>query len=72
MGRAQVMQAEAAGVKPLGADEPHPAEAYGDTGSQVIVNGEVRGNMTAGTTFAMKRSLIPEYFGGLPLPGGGV
>ncbi len=26
--------------------------------------------MTARDYFAMKRSLIPRYFGGLPLPGG--
>ena len=28
MGRAQVMQAEAAGIKPFCADEPHSSEAY--------------------------------------------
>ena len=27
MGRAQVMQAEAAGIAPYGADEPHPPQA---------------------------------------------
>ena len=31
-----------------------------DTGSQVIVNGEVRGQMPAATYFKMKRSLIPD------------
>ena len=60
MGRAQVMQAEAAGVKPSVRMNPILLKPTGDTGSQVIVNGEVRGNMTARDYFAMKRSLIPD------------
>ena len=60
MGRAQVMQAEAAGGEALGADEPILLKPTGDTGSQVIVNGEVQGNMTARAYFAMKRSLFPQ------------
>ena len=31
-----------------------------DVGSQVIVNGEVRGQMSAAAYFKMKRALIPE------------
>ena len=60
MGRAQVMQAEAAGVKPSVRMNPILLKPTGDTGSQVIVNGEVQGNMTARAYFAMKRSLFPQ------------
>ena len=60
MGRAQVMQAEAAGVKPSVRMNPILLKPTGDTGSQVIVNGEVRGNMTAREYFALKRSLFSD------------
>ena len=60
MGRAQVMQAEAAGVKPSVLMNPILLKPTNDTGSQVIVNGEVRGNMSARDYFAMKKSLIPD------------
>ena len=40
MGRAQVMQAEAAGIKPSVLMNPILLKPTNDTGSQVIVNGE--------------------------------
>ena len=43
MGRAQVMQAEAAGVKPSVLMNPILLKPTNDVGSQVIVKGEVRG-----------------------------
>lgn len=47
MGRAQVMQAEAAGVKPSVLMNPILLKPTNDVGSQVIVKGEVLGNMRA-------------------------
>ncbi len=47
MGRAQVMQAEAAGIKPRVEMNPILLKPTNDTGSQVIVNSEVLGNMSA-------------------------
>ncbi len=47
MGRAQVFQAEAAGVKPSARMNPILLKPTSDQGSQVIVNGKVYGNMTA-------------------------
>ena len=60
MGRAQVMQAEAAGVKPAAAMNPILLKPTNDTGSQVIVNGEVLGNMSARDYFRYKKNLIPD------------
>ena len=60
MGRAQVMQAEAAGIKPMVCMNPILLKPTNHTGSQVIVNGEVLGNMTAREYFAYKKQLIPE------------
>ena len=60
MGRAQVVQAEAAGVKPLVCMNPILLKPTSHTGSQVIVNGEVRGNLSARDYFAHKTELIPE------------
>ena len=60
MGRAQVMQAEAAGVEPVVAMNPILLKPTNDIGSQVIVNGEVVGTMSARDYFAMKKSLIPD------------
>ena len=47
MGRAQVMQAECAGIEPLVCMNPILLKPTSDVGSQVIVNGEVIGNMRA-------------------------
>ena len=60
MGRAQVMQAEAAGVKPLVCMNPILLKPTNHTGSQVIVNGEVLGNMSAREYFTYKKKLVPE------------
>ena len=60
MGRAQVMQAEAAGIAPTVEMNPILLKPTNDTGSQVIVNGEVRGVMSARDYFAYKKALIPE------------
>jgi adenosylcobyric acid synthase len=60
MGRAQVMQAEAAGIKPSVRMNPILLKPNSDTGSQVIVNGEVRGNLSAVEYYRNKRQLIPE------------
>lgn len=60
MGRAQVMQAEAAGIKPQVCMNPILLKPTNHTGSQVIVNGEVLGNMSARDYFAYKKELIPE------------
>ena len=47
MGRAQVVQAEAAGVAPSVRMNPVLLKPTNDTGSQVIVNGIPRGTMRA-------------------------
>ncbi len=60
MGRAQVVQAEACGVEPSVLMNPILLKPVTNMGSQVIVNGEVLGNMPARDYFAMKRSLIPH------------
>ena len=60
MGRAQVMQAEAAGIPPMVCMNPILLKPTSHTGSQVIVNGEVLGNMSARDYFASKRELIPD------------
>lgn len=68
MGRAQVMQAEAAGVAPDVRMNPILLKPTNDTGSQVIVNGEIRGTMSAREYFAFKDNLVPdimEAFNGL-------
>ena len=60
MGRAQVVQAEAAGIEPDVRMNPILLKPSSDTGSQLIVMGEVRGQYDAQEYFRMKRSLIPE------------
>lgn len=60
MGRAQVVQAQAAGVQPDVRMNPVLLKPCSDTGSQVIVCGEVRGQMTAREYFACKEKLMPE------------
>ncbi len=60
MGRAQVMQAEAAGAEPSVFMNPVLLKPTTDSGSQVIVNGEVLGNMSAREYFAFKKKLVPE------------
>ena len=60
MGRAQVMQAEAAGMTPMVCMNPILLKPTNHTGSQVIVNGEVLGNMSARDYFAFKKQLVPD------------
>lgn len=60
MGRAQVVQAEAAGIKPSVLMNPVLLKPTTDVGSQVIVNGEVHANMSAVDYFKYKKQLIPE------------
>lgn len=60
MGRAQVMQAEAAGIEPTVLMNPILLKPTTDVGSQVIVNGRVLGNMKAGDYFRYKKQLVPE------------
>ena len=60
MGRAQVMQAEAAGTEPSVYMNPILLKPTSDVGSQVIVNGRVRGNMKAREYFEYKKELIPD------------
>lgn len=60
MGRAQVMQAEAAGIEPSADMNPVLLKPTNDTQSQVIVHGEVLKNMSAADYFAYKENLVPE------------
>lgn len=60
MGRAQVMQAEAAGIPPSVCMNPILLKPTNDVGSQVIVNGEVLGNMSARDYFKYKKKLVPD------------
>lgn len=59
MGRAQVVQAEAAGIKPDVRMNPILLKPTTDVGSQVIVNGVVQGNMRAMEYYRHKREYIP-------------
>ncbi len=59
MGRAQVVQAEAAGIAPDTRMNPVLLKPTTDVGSQIIVNGRARGNMTAMEYYRRKREYIP-------------
>ena len=60
MGRAQVVQAEAAGIEPSVLMNPVLLKPTNDTSSQVIVNGEVFSNMSAREYYRRKREIVPE------------
>lgn len=60
MGRAQVAQAEAAGIDPDVRMNPILLKPTTDVGSQVIVNGQVQGNMRAMEYYRRKREFIPD------------
>ena len=62
MGRAQVVQAQAAGVEPDVRMNPILLKPSSDIGSQVIVNGEVRGQMPARSISAAKNSSSPIFW----------
>ena len=59
IGRAQAVQAEAAGVKPSVYMNPILLKPNSDTGSQVIINGKPVGNMPAAEYFSYKKELKP-------------
>lgn len=59
MGRAQAVQAEAAGVAPDVRMNPILLKPTSDVGSQVIINGVAHGNRTAREYWGRKKSLLP-------------
>ena len=59
MGRAQVVQAEAAGIEPDTRMNPILLKPTTDVGSQVIVNGVAQGNMNAMEYYRRKREYVP-------------
>ena len=60
MGRAQVMQCEAAGIEPSVQMNPILLKPTNEIGSQVILNGEVIGNFSAKEYFQKKKDFLPE------------
>lgn len=60
MGRAQVVQAEAAGIEPSVLMNPVLLKPINDTSSQVIIHGEVSCNMSAKEYYERKREIVPE------------
>ena len=60
MGRAQVMQAEAAGIAPDVRMNPILLKPTSECGSQVIVNGEVLDTMRAAEYYRRKQEMIPQ------------
>lgn len=59
MGRAQVVQAEAAGIAPDVRMNPILLKPTSDVGSQVIIMGEAHGNRTAHEYWGHKKALLP-------------
>ncbi len=60
IGRAQALQARACGVAPANDMNPVLLKPQTDSGSQVIVNGEVWGNTQASDYYALKPQLLPR------------
>lgn len=60
MGRAQVVQAEAAGAEPDVRMNPVLLKPVTNAGSQLIVMGKVRGNFSAREYYGMKHTLLPD------------
>ena len=60
MGRAQVVQAEAAGIPPDVRMNPILLKPTTDVGSQVIVNGKVLGNIRAKDYYKRKLEFVPD------------
>lgn len=60
LSRAQAIQAWAAGLEPDVRMNPILLKPSSDTGSQIIVNGELWGHYQAAEYFSMKRDLIPD------------
>jgi adenosylcobyric acid synthase len=63
IGRAQAVQAEAAGIEPVVEMNPVLLKPAGDREAQVIVMGKVRGNMTAGSYQQFKEELRETVLG---------
>lgn len=63
MGRAQVVQAQAAGIEPDVRMNPILLKPSSDTGSQLIVGGHVRGHYVARDYFKLKHTLVPDILG---------
>lgn len=61
MGRAQVMQAEAAGIEPSVRMNPILLKPTGEQGSQVIVNGEVLGKPERRRLFRAQEAADPRH-----------
>ena len=60
MGRAQVVQAAAAGLEPSADMNPILLKPMGDAVSEVIVNGRPIGKMRAADYYRVKKSLVPQ------------
>lgn len=60
MGRAQVMQAEAAGIEPDIRMNPILLKPTGEKGSQIVLNGKVFKDMSAGEYYTYKQDMIPH------------
>ncbi len=60
MGRAQVMQSEAAGIEPDVRMNPILLKPTGDKGSQIVLNGKVFKDMTAVEYYKHKLDMIPH------------
>lgn len=58
MGRAQVVQAEAAGIEPSCLMNPLLLKPQSDVGSQVIVSGHVIGNYSASEFYKIKKDMV--------------
>ena len=69
IGRAQAMQAEACGIDPTANMNPILLKPTSNVGSQVIVNGEVRGNMKAMDYYKNKKQLFNILKGDMSLVG---
>jgi adenosylcobyric acid synthase len=60
MGRAQVVQAEAAGIEPSADMNPILLKPTGDSKSQVIVQGEIFDDMNAAAYYSYKKTFAPK------------
>jgi adenosylcobyric acid synthase len=60
IGRAQALQARAAGVSPRAAMNPVLLKPQGDGTSQLVLGGKLAGTVTAASYLEMKRELLPR------------